>query len=1093
MKRLTAVVCAFLLLLCMLSPAGAEDTVIFLVPGPSQTGAVPVQEGTYRGTYTPGNAWITFTTGPDAGAEYTLSLENTTPGSAVLYAYLYDDFGFEVAPTKASGTRDNEQVFVQADSSGRRAAGRVNTLEPDTAYYLMLESSDTVDFVLTVKGPVTAAPETTADSAALRVNVEPAASRENAVKLALNRKVFSNLTDGEAWFFFTTGPEAGKTYSILVNNMQADGHQLGAQLIDASNNILSYAGSYRWSESIYDNTFLSSPDGMTGSCITDLLQPDTTYHLHLKAKGQVYYSVCVFDGKVQDTEIRNSLNSGDDLSVCTNMNDAPLVAFGMKYTGKHIGGNQWIAFHTGSKAHSVCRILLQMKNGDKNLAGYVYDECGNNVKEKSSTDAVHDRLLNADSGGRTSSCTLELSPDTTYYLKLNGNEKCSYSLAIYENTAPCDQEERTRTAPGESLSPASCMDAAPLLQSNVKYTGTCVPKKNNWIAFRTGPQEDAAYTVCLEHTFLGRKPISGWIIDESGYKLNTKISTDAVHDKLLNANDGGRTSSCTLTLEPDSTYYICLYSDEPADYLLWVNDPNAELPAPEEDETEEAMEQADVHENTNQSFAEALPLNTRVYGRYVDGNRWYCFTTGNDEKAVYRITAVNRTVNEERLFGWLYDENGYVLRRSNGSLSNDPTNNAFFIADQTGTACTGEITGLKVSTTYYILIQDKSAVDFSLKVSVDSSVKAGLRTSSTMTESLGAVLPDEVFEVETNQNDAILIKADMQYRGHLKGGFYGWLAFRTSDALNAVYTFSIRNVTPGSKAVKGFLFDEFGYQQKPTQTSKYVQNGILFQADEDGEVFQADFDDALQPETVYYIRLFCESDANYYLNIDSPAGPINGNTIAEETPEPAPLPTPEPTSEQTPEPAPTPTPAPTDTPTSEPELTAEPTAEPTPEPTPEPTEAPTPVPTAEPTAEPVFEIPFELNETQVRFIVDKAEFLDPEAAYRACAPVAEAILSHPGHQILLAGSTATMAHSRQESCERLSLARANAVKKLLVEQFGVPEEQLLTIGLGFEKDPFERGQDRDRRRRFIETEAKKNRRVVLIDANSPIARQLLNQ
>ena len=1082
MKRITAVVCAFLLLLCLMAPAGAEETATALIPGQGQTGAVPVQEGTYKGTYAPGNAWITFTTGPDAGAEYTLSLENTTPGSAVLYAYLYDDFGFEVAPTKASGTRDNEQVFVQADSSGRRAAGRVDTLEPDTAYYLMLESSDTVDFMLTVKGPVASVQEAAAGTAAARTYVEPAASRDAAAELALNRKVFSYLADGEAWFSFTTGPEAGKTYSILVNNMQAEGQTLFAQLIDADNNYLVYAGGYYWKANANNTACQSSPDGETGSCTTDLLQPDTTYYLHLKAKGQAYYSICVFDGKARDTEVRVPLKSGDDLSACTNMNDAPLAAFGTKYTGKYAGGNQWIAFHTGSKAPAVCRILLQNTSGGENLAGYVYDEKGNHAKEKSSTNAVHDTLLIAGSGGRTSSCTLELSPDTTYYLKLNGKGKCSYSLAIYENATPADQEERTPAAPGESLSAALCMDAAQLLQSNVKYTGTCTPERNNWFAFRTGPQEDAAYTVCLEHTDLGRKPIAGWVVNESGYQLDADTSTNAVHKQLLNANDGGRTSSCTLTLEPDSTYYICLYNDEPADYLLWVIDPNAEIPAMEEDETEESMEQAEVHENTNQSYAEALPLNTRVYGQYVDGNRWYCFTTNDDEKAVYRITAVNRTVGTDPLFGWLYNEKGYVLKRDNGGLRNDPTNNAFFLAEKSGTACTGKITGLKADTTYYILIRDKSAVGFSLKVSVDSGVKTGLRTSSTMTESLGAVLPDEVFEVETNQNDAILIRADMQYRGHLKAGFYGWLAFRTSDALNAKYTFSIRNATPGSKAVRGFLFNEFGYQQKPTQTSKRVGNGELFQADEDGEVFRADFDDALQPETIYYIRLFCETDADYYLNIDSPTGPVNGNTIAEETPEPTPDPTPEPTPE--------PTLVPTEAPTAEPEETPGPTEEPTPESTPEPTPEPTPVPTAEP--EPVFEVPFELNETQVRFIVDKAEFLDPEAAYRACAPVAEAILSHPGHEILLAGSTATMAHSRQESCERLSLARANAVKKLLVEQFGVPEEQLLTVGLGFEKDPFERGKDRDRRFRFIETEAKKNRRVVLIDANNPVARQLLN-
>ena len=67
-----------------------------------------------------------------------------------------------------------------------------------------------------------------------------------------------------------------------------------------------------------------------------------------------------------------------------------------------------------------------------------------------------------------------------------------------------------------------------------------------------------------------------------------------------------------------------------------------------------------------------------------------------------------------------------------------------------------------------------------------------------MTESLAAVLPDDIFTVGTNQNDAILIRTDMQYRGHLDSG-YGWLAFRTGDMPDTRYTFSVQNITPGSQ------------------------------------------------------------------------------------------------------------------------------------------------------------------------------------------------------------------------------------------------------------------------------------------------------
>ena len=49
----------------------------------------------------------------------------------------------------------------------------------------------------------------------------------------------------------------------------------------------------------------------------------------------------------------------------------------------------------------------------------------------------------------------------------------------------------------------------------------------------------------------------------------------------------------------------------------------------------------------------------------------------------------------------------------------------------------------------------------------------------------------------------------------------------------------------------------------------------------------------------------------------------------------------------------------------------------------------------------------------------------------------------------------------QESCEDLADRRAAAVRDLLVSEFGVPEAQLVTAGLGYEKDPFVRGRDVD--------------------------------
>ena len=137
----------------------------------------------------------------------------------------------------------------------------------------------------------------------------------------------------------------------------------------------------------------------------------------------------------------------------------------------------------------------------------------------------------------------------------------------------------------------------------------------------------------------------------------------------------------------------------------------------------------------------------------------------------------------------------------------------------------------------------------------------------------------------------------------------------------------------------------------------------------------------------------------------------------------------------------------------------------------------------------VFEKPFEINETQVQFVINKAEFIDKEKAKKVLKPVAEAILANPDHAILIAGTTAT--DGTQESCVDLSLRRTEAVKKLLTETYQVPESQIQVVGLGYENDPFERGKDRDANGNFVESEGKKNRRVVILDVDDPIAQELL--
>lgn len=139
----------------------------------------------------------------------------------------------------------------------------------------------------------------------------------------------------------------------------------------------------------------------------------------------------------------------------------------------------------------------------------------------------------------------------------------------------------------------------------------------------------------------------------------------------------------------------------------------------------------------------------------------------------------------------------------------------------------------------------------------------------------------------------------------------------------------------------------------------------------------------------------------------------------------------------------------------------------------------------------VFETPFEINDTQVQFVANQAAFIDEVQAREVLKPVAEAIQAHAGSSVLIAGTTAT--DGTQASCVELSNERAKAVKNLLTTIYKVPESQLKTIGLGYEDDPFERGKDRDANGNFVESEGRKNRRVVVLDVNDPAAQEILKK
>ena len=133
----------------------------------------------------------------------------------------------------------------------------------------------------------------------------------------------------------------------------------------------------------------------------------------------------------------------------------------------------------------------------------------------------------------------------------------------------------------------------------------------------------------------------------------------------------------------------------------------------------------------------------------------------------------------------------------------------------------------------------------------------------------------------------------------------------------------------------------------------------------------------------------------------------------------------------------------------------------------------------------LFNEPQFLSEEQVKFIGDSDQYINEASAIEVIAPIADYMVAHPDFELLLIGTTA--GDETTDYSVRLSKARADTVKSTLIS-LGVPEERLLTLGLG-SSDPWHiygvgTGMN--------DPMAASNRKVVLIDANSDTAKKLLN-
>ena len=128
--------------------------------------------------------------------------------------------------------------------------------------------------------------------------------------------------------------------------------------------------------------------------------------------------------------------------------------------------------------------------------------------------------------------------------------------------------------------------------------------------------------------------------------------------------------------------------------------------------------------------------------------------------------------------------------------------------------------------------------------------------------------------------------------------------------------------------------------------------------------------------------------------------------------------------------------------------------------------------------------PYPIDESLLNFIGNKAEFIDENKAREALRECAQLLLKHPDNTVYVIGTTA---EGDKDFCDQLSNDRAQKVTQVLIE-LGVPSEQLIPVGMGY-SDPWHL-YDLDDYGRQIEEIAKQNRKVLIIDTKSDLAKQL---
>ena len=125
-----------------------------------------------------------------------------------------------------------------------------------------------------------------------------------------------------------------------------------------------------------------------------------------------------------------------------------------------------------------------------------------------------------------------------------------------------------------------------------------------------------------------------------------------------------------------------------------------------------------------------------------------------------------------------------------------------------------------------------------------------------------------------------------------------------------------------------------------------------------------------------------------------------------------------------------------------------------------------------------------LSESQITFVGDSAEYVNPDEALETIRPIADYLCKNTSVNILLVGSTA--GDSTNDYTLNLSQKRSDSVKNTLVE-LGVSSDRIISVGMGT-NDPWHIPKVG-----ITGSLASDNRKVVILNSSTDLAKGIISQ